>query len=286
MGAEREHDRSGPGSIKGSVAGGTAVGALATTTCAALVGFAFQQDLLALALLAAAIVVVFLLVDVGRSLSMAATHVQGAQPSDVQRPVVGWVYPLLFAIALAAAIAIGLFDGGKTQNTPTPVVRHTLVVPNPSIAVVGALTPAQSRELRKLGKALRGAENSSDHGLGRLVDDLFAGAPAAAAAIALWKGATSGIAKKAIGLVLGALGRARGGGAAFRTTVKIGRPQLSLGGLHINLSLGPRSPPICTCRGRCSPCPGDGDGGGSPVHPDGDSSQPPTTTTTTIPMSP
>lgn len=275
--------------MRGSVRAGTALRALAAMTCAALVGLAIQQDLLALALTAVGFVATFFLVDVGWLQSVAAEHVQGTQRRDFPAPVVGWwvlaLYLLLLVIAVVAAVAIGSFDAGKAQKTPRPVVRNTLVVPNPSIAVVGALTPAQRRELRRLGKALQGADNSNDRDLGRLVDDLFKGVPAAATAIALWSRSSSGLAKKAAGIVAGALGRAGGVGATFRTTVRIGRPQLSLGGLHVNLSLGARSPPICKCKSRCSQCSGDGDGH-PPAHPDKDGSPPPTTTTSTIPMTP
>lgn len=261
------------------------VRAMVLVSVVTLAVLACRQDLALLAGMALVATAAFLLFDVaiGRRYDKLATSSPNADARSGPR----LLCLVVFVLALAATILLGLRTADEADHVRTRAGGSD----KPSI-VIGGLTPSEIERLRKLRGRLDHSQAPDAAKVRTLIDGVVHGAPIAAAAIALWGASSSPIARKALGIVLGALGRAGGARATFRTTVKVGRPQLSLGGLHVNLSLGPRSPPICKCKSRCSPCSGDGHEPPS-AHPDGDGSRPPdrerfppTTTTSTIPMSP
>lgn len=265
--------------IKGVVGTGAALRGSAVTLWIALLGFAFQQNVAWLAVLAALVAVVFLIVDGyhGWLYGEAAKHLRSSErmlstyygvlsrgedseeqvhefrrdlrayrfglyshlparpkPSFLRaaRPLVVYrlVYPFLVVIAVAAAVAIGFLAAGKQSQTlpqPTPGINLT---------VANALTNNERSELAKLSVALLHASDPEDRLFGKLIGQALAGAPAAIEAIASLGSKRVDAVEKAAAILLGALGRLDRHSSTPDTSVNIGGPQLSLGGLHVTFN--------------------------------------------------
>ncbi|MFI4990318.1 MAG: hypothetical protein ACHQHO_05320 [Solirubrobacterales bacterium] len=281
--------------IKGVVGTGALLRGSAITVWLGLIGFAFQQDLAALAVLAAVVVVVFLIVDGyhGWLYAQAAMHLRAvekvtstyynalsrgdddedavhdfrqelrfhrfglflnlrtkmqvtfllqAKPKVIYR----FVYPLLFVLAIAAAVAIGPLGAGKQA--------HNGAIRNQAVAVVDALTVSQRTELTKLSVDLRHSHAPEERRLGERISDVLRAVPGAVAAVASLSHAGSGIAEKAIGLILAALDSA-GLSASVGVTFNINNshvdnshvsgPDFTFAGASSNGSTGVEAAPDC-----------------------------------------
>jgi hypothetical protein len=277
--------------IKGVVGTGAALRGSAITVWLALIGFAFQQNLPALAYLAAVVIVVFALVDGyhGWLYAQAATHLRAVEKvtstyynalsrgdddpdaildfrqelrfhrfgffSNLRRTIRPWflwdahpkvvyrlVYPLLLVLAVAAAIAVGPGGAGKHANKGRGVAAE-----DATPLVAAALTGRDRARLERLSSELRRSHDRHDHQLGLLLGGVLTGAPGALAALASRSQRAIGAAEQALGTVVANLGRLVSARATFRTTIRVGGPQFSLGGVRLsfrfNTSNGSRPPP-------------------------------------------